>query len=164
MQYMYDADWYPSDIFAIRAGGGFGLMGVLEKRKSNDNTPVVLQQERMDYIDAFRKNKTDADFIRDAHHLMDQALDSGRAIYVIVDPIQVDGFRRRFITSGLQMVDVNRWSEPCNISFADVGKHDSLAPSVIPDSPIIPWHPRRWAMFEIRRAPATQPSIAVSSR
>lgn len=165
MQYMYDADWYPSDIFALRAGGGFGLAGVLERRKPGDDRPVVLQQERMDYIDSVRKGKTDADFVADARRLMNQALDLHRRIYVVIQPDQADYFGWRFMTPGLKMVEVNRWSEPCKVSYDDVGKHDSLAPSTMKDDNLFfPWHPRRWAMFEIRRAPATQPSIAVSSR
>ncbi|HEX3357658.1 MAG TPA: glycosyltransferase family 39 protein [Tepidisphaeraceae bacterium] len=159
MQFMYDADWYQSDIFAPRMGGGFGLAGVFEKRKSTDDTPSTLQSDRIDYIDSIRKGKTDTDFIADAHRLMDEALNAGRRVYVILPPTEQGFFRHRFITGAYEMVEVNKWSEPCNVQFPGSDDHNALAPSVMPDNMVIlPWHPVSRAMFEIRRPPATQPT------
>jgi Dolichyl-phosphate-mannose-protein mannosyltransferase len=157
MEFMYDADWYASDIFAVRAGGGFGLAGMFDKRKPGDNSPTALQSERIDYIDSVRKGKTDADFVNDAHHLMDQAIASSRRVYVIISPAKADIFRHRFITGGYEMIEVNHWSEPCNVKFPSPDAENSLAPSVMPDNFFLPWHPQRWAMFEIKHAPTTQP-------
>ena len=157
MQFMCDADWYASDIFAVRAGGGFGLAGVLDRSKPGENTPTGLQPERLEYIDAIRKDKTDADFITDARHLMDQALSSNRRVYVILAPDAVEFFRHRFINTPFAMVEVNHWSEPCSVKFPE-GERSPLMPTYIPDSPFLPWHPMRRMMFEITRAPTTQPA------
>ncbi len=157
MQFMCDADWYPTDIFAIRGGGGFGLAGAFDKSKDNDNTPVVLQRERMDYIDSFRKGKTDADFVADAHRLMNQTLDSGRRVYVVLQRGQSDYFRQRFITADFQMSEVDHWSEPCNVKFPGPDEGHPLAPSVMQDNVFLPWHPMSRAMFEIKR-PTTRPT------
>jgi hypothetical protein len=160
MQFMYDADWYANDIFAIRAGGGFGLAGMFEKRKPDDNSPVALQRERIEYIDNLRKGKTDADFVQELHRLMDAALNSNRRVYLVLAPSGRDVFKARYITAGYQMTEIDRWDEPCNTSFDG----NELSPSVIPDVILLPWHRQRWGMYEIRHAPATQPSVAVSSR
>jgi hypothetical protein len=163
MQFMYDADWYASDIFAIRGGGGFGLAGVFDHRKPNDDTPTGLQADRIDYIDSVRKGKTDADFIAEAQHLMEQRLNSNRRVYVVLVPEQTDYFKHRFMHPGLEMVQVNRWSEPCRTTFPENNKHSELEPMVIPDSQFLPWHPMRREMYEIRHAATTQPTSALSA-
>jgi hypothetical protein len=158
MQFMCDADWYATDIFAPRIGGGFGLVGVFEKRNPNDNSPVELQRDRMDYIDSVRKGKNDADFVREAHRLMNRALDSGRRIYVILAPPEADAFRRRFITAEYEMVEVNRWAEPCNVTFPRPGERIRLAPPLWQDDILLPWRPELRAMFEIRRPSSNRSS------
>lgn len=152
MQFMYDADWYQNDVFSLRAGGGFGLAGVFEERKENEDRPVTLQQERIKYMKEFRKGKTDTDFINDAHDRMEQALLRGAHIYLVVDPTEATYFRNRFITGAYQMTELTHWSEPCAIKFGMFGDHSDLAPRNIEDSPVLPWHPQRWAMFEITRS------------
>jgi hypothetical protein len=147
LQYMTDADFYANDIFAPRAGGGFGLAGVFER--NNSNTPVTLQRERMDYIDSVRKGKTDADFVKDAHQLMDAALGAGRHIYVLLSPSDVNFFRTRFITAGYEMTELSRWAEPCSVPNPD--QRNFLAPPVWPDDIILPWHPQSWTLLEITR-------------
>ena len=115
----------------------------------------------MDYIDNFRKGKTDADFINDEHHLMDAALNNNRRVYIILTPRQADYFRNRFITSAYKMVEINKWSEPCDIKFPGPGEHSDLAPSTFPDTPILPWRPERRVMYEVEKGTATtQPSTA----
>jgi hypothetical protein len=161
MQFMYDADWYASDIFAMRTGGGFGLAGVFEQHKPGDDTPVILQRDRIEYIDSVRKGKTDADFIADAHHLFDQALNSGRRVYVILPPTEANFFRHRFITNNYEMTELDHWDEPCNVTFPGPGENNVLAPSVMSDNAILPWHPQVRAMFEIRRGTKQAPSTSV---
>jgi hypothetical protein len=160
MQFMLDADWYTSDIFAPRVGGGFGLVGFFQKMKTDPDAPVGLQQERIDYIDSFRKGKTDTDFIRDEQNLMDQALDAGRRIYVVLSPDEVDSFRRRFIDGRFEMDELERWTEPCSIHFPDSSEHNWLAPPVWGNSIFIPWYPQTRTMHEIRRPAATRPTSA----
>jgi hypothetical protein len=164
LQFMYDADWYASDTFAPRIGGGFGLAGVFEKRKANDDSPVVLQQARMDYIDSFRKGKTQADFVRDAQRLIGQALDSGRRVYVVLPPATSSAFRSRYITGELEMAELDHWDEPCNVPYPNPGEHNYLAPSIVQDHFLLPWHRQRREMFEIRRMPTTMPVTAISRR
>src|SRR5438045_105468 len=127
LQFMYDADWYATDIFSPRAGGGMGLVGVILRRNANDDSPVELQRERIDYIDSVRKGKTDPDFVRDAHQLMDRALNSHRRIYVVIAPSQASFFQSRFISDTYEMVELTHWAEPCNVTFADRGRSNWLA-------------------------------------
>ena len=57
MQFMLDADWYAADAFAKQAGGGFGMVGVVLQASSHENSPIVIQRQRMQYIDSVRKAK-----------------------------------------------------------------------------------------------------------
>ncbi|HEY7091209.1 MAG TPA: glycosyltransferase family 39 protein, partial [Tepidisphaeraceae bacterium] len=158
MQYLYDADWYASDIFAPRNGGGFGLAGVFQKiGDSKGDAPVALQRERIEYIDSVRKGKTEADFIHDAQNLMNQAISADRKVFVVLSPAESEGFRRRFFSSGgLEMVELERWVEPCAVKFPDPGERNWLGLPVWGDDGFIPWHPQSRAMFEIRRrSPST---------
>jgi hypothetical protein len=61
------------------------------------------------------------------------------------------------------MTEIDRWWEPCSIQFPKPGERDWLALPVWEDSAVIPWRPSFRAMFEIRRAPATQPSTQPST-
>ncbi len=160
MQFMLDADWYASDVFSPRLGGGFGIAGVFQKidAESNDKAPVVLQKDRIEYIDSVRKGKTDADFVRDEQHLMDQATAAGRKIYVVLSPLEADAFRKRYITGGYEMVELTRWVEPCAVRFPEDDERNWLALPIWGDSHWVPWHPESRAMFEIRRAATTQPA------
>jgi len=162
MQFMFDADWYAADIFAQRVGGGFGLAGMLEKFKadSNSDSPILLQRDRIEYSESVRKGKTDPDFVRDEQTLMDQALGAGRRVYAVISPAEAGLFRRRFITAQFEMVELERWIEPCAVNFPERDERNWLTLPVWPDSNIVPWHPQSRAMFEIRRAPTTQPATA----
>jgi 4-amino-4-deoxy-L-arabinose transferase-like glycosyltransferase len=161
MQFMYDADWYAGDVFGVRAGGGFGLAGVFQQLSTaNPKSPAVLQRHRMEHIDAFRKGKTDDDFIREQHRLMDEALAAGRRVYAVLSPGDAHTFRRRSITSAYDMVQLERWVEPCTIRYPRFGERNWLALSVWNDDEITPWRPQTRLMFEIRRVPATQPTAS----
>jgi hypothetical protein len=152
MQYMLDADWYPSDVFAARAGGGFGLAGIFQRASaSTSDAPVLLQQDRIDYIDSVRKGKTDADFIHDAQDLMHKALAAQRRVYVVLPPEQADAFRRRYIDASLKWVELERWVEPVAVRFPSAGEQKPLELPIWGDNGIIPWHPQRRAMFEVRQ-------------
>jgi 4-amino-4-deoxy-L-arabinose transferase-like glycosyltransferase len=151
MQFMVDADWYASDIFAPRVGGGFGLAGFFQKKPDDSDSPVLLQRDRIDYIDKMRKGKTDADFILDEQNLMTQALAAGRPVYVLLSPSEVDDFRKRVMNGKLEMHELERWTEPCAIHFPEPNERNWLAPPVWGNSITIPWSAQTWTMLEIRR-------------
>jgi hypothetical protein len=162
MQFMLDADFYASDIFAPHAGGGFGLAGVFQQVGNADTSaPVVLQRERMSYIDSVRKGKSDEDFVKDLHRLMDQALADDRKVLVVISPAEALVFRRRYISGEYEMKELERWIEPCSVNYAT--GHNYLALPPWRDDNITPWHPQYRATFEIRRAPTTQPTSEPSS-
>jgi hypothetical protein len=154
MQFMVDADWYASDVFAPKVGGGFGLIGFFQKKDDSD-APVLLQRERIEYADSIRKGKTDIDFIRDEQNLMDKALNAGRSIYVILPPEEVDAFRKRFINGKFEMHELEHWTEPCAIHFPEPGDRNWLALPVWSNSVMIPWSAQSRTMLEISRAATT---------
>jgi hypothetical protein len=157
MQFMLDADWYAGDAFTPRVGGGFGMAGFFQRAKadSSSNAPVLLQQERIDYIDSVRRGKTDADYTHDEQRLMDQALNDSRKVYAILSPPEAAVFRSRYITAGHEMVELGRWTEPCAIHYPEPGERDWLAAPAWGDSSILPWHAQVRVMFEIRRTSGT---------
>jgi hypothetical protein len=160
MQFMFDADWYAADYFAPRAGGGFGIAGIFQKlgQTSNDS-PIALQRERMDYIDSVRKGKKDADFVQDERRLMNEALSAGRRVFVVLSPGDEQSFRRRDVGADFEMVELERWTEPCTVNYVEPGGRNWMAIPMWGDDKIVPWHAQRRVMFEIRRpAASTLPS------
>jgi hypothetical protein len=55
------------------------------------------------------------------------------------------------------MTELTRWTEPCAVHYDDE-RHNWLTLPIWGDDQFVPWHPQVRAMFEIRKAPATQPS------
>ena len=55
------------------------------------------------------------------------------------------------------MTELDHWDEPCNVTFPGPGEQSALAPSVMSDNGILPWHPQVRAMFEIQAAGTKQP-------
>jgi hypothetical protein len=164
MQFMVDADWYAGDAFTPRVGGGFGIAGFFQhaRSESDSHAPVLLQQERIDYIDSVRRGKTDADYIHDELRLMDQALHESRKVYAILSPQEATVFRSRYITAAgaYEMVELTRWTEPCEIHYPEPNARQWLAPPSWGDSALLPWHAQSRVMFEIRRAQAGQSAPA----
>ena len=156
MQFMEDCDWYATDVFDVRGGGGFGIIGMLQG--GGAGTPTVLQKERIDYIDSVRKGKTDADFIADEHRVMDDALNQGRRIYLILSPAQITYFRQRFISSQYKMTELDHWIEPCAIHFPEsADRQSSLVAETWSGEPFINWSREALTMFEVTRAATTRP-------
>jgi Dolichyl-phosphate-mannose-protein mannosyltransferase len=158
MQFMGDCDWYATDTFDFRAGGGFGLMGVVQA-PGNNGGPVLLQRERMDYIDAFRKGKKDADFMADEHRVMDDAMSRGSKVYLVLTSTQVTYFRQRFISPQYKMKKLGHWEEPCKVTFpgANDERNDLVAPT-FSGIPFISWTREDLTMFEVVRSATTRPS------
>jgi hypothetical protein len=163
MQYLFDADWYAGDVFAVQTGGGFGVAGMFQQLSTaKANSPVLLQRERLEYMDSMQKGKSDADFVRDQQRLMDQALDRGARVYVVVSPAESARFRRRFITSAYEIIELERWVEPCAVHFPKAGDRNWLALPVWNDDEFTPWRPQPRVMFEVRRVPTTMPTSSPS--
>ncbi len=159
-QFMIDGDWYASDSFEHRAGGGFGLLGILQKKESDTKMPVLLDQNRIDFMDKLEKGKSDADFIAMEHQAMDQAFARGAHVYVILPKVHATYFRDRFISAQYKMKQLDYWSEPCAVKFPEPQpgqpmEEDPLAPPVMSGEPLIDWQPRTWHMYEIVKAPPT---------
>jgi 4-amino-4-deoxy-L-arabinose transferase-like glycosyltransferase len=156
-QFMINADWYATDVFEPRVGGGFGIMGMFQADRTDQNAPVLLQQDRIDYIDSVRKGKSDADFIADEHHVMDTALRSGRRIFLVTESDDADYFRRRFINGSYQMKRLDHWKEPYDVNFpSSEQNHLGLAPWS--GEPFIHWRPEKLNLYEIGWTPTTQPT------
>jgi hypothetical protein len=157
MQFMGDCDWYASDVFDLRGGGGFGLMGMLQA--PGNGGPVLLQKDRIDYIDSMRKGKTDGDFIADEHRVMDEALGQGRKVYLVLTPAQTIYFRQRFITGKYKMKKLDEWTEPCAVRFPPESdrRNDLVAPT-FSGEPFISWSRERLTMFEVKLSPTTRPA------
>jgi hypothetical protein len=144
------------------------MAGFFQRAQANSdsNAPLLLQKERIDYIDSIRKGKTDADFIHDEQHLMDAAFGDGRKVYAILSPQEATVFRSRYITAAYEMVELSHWTEPCTIHYPEPNEHNWLAPPTFGDSGMLPWHTQTRVMFEIRRAPVTpttQPRESVTA-
>lgn len=152
-QFMIDGDWYPTDTFEARTGGGFGLIGMFQKNRDDQNAPVLLQQDRIDYIDSVRKGKSDSDFIADEHRVMDTALHNGRKVYLITGSDEADYFQVRFIRKQYKMTRIDRWKEPAEIEFPS-GDQNRLAMPSWSGEPFIHWQPQNLKMYEITAKPA----------
>ncbi|HMB95270.1 MAG TPA: hypothetical protein VKK61_04450, partial [Tepidisphaeraceae bacterium] len=159
MQFMCDGNWYPTDVFELRAMGGFGVLGLAQKMDpSGQNGPVVLQRERVDYMEGVLKGKTAADLIRLQHSVMDDALSQSRPIYAILTSIQAPEFRKHFISSDYEMTELTHWSEPCSINFPATNRANGmyeespLAPPSWSGEPFIRWYPQSLTLFKITRA------------
>jgi Dolichyl-phosphate-mannose-protein mannosyltransferase len=156
MQFMGDCDWYATDVFDQRAGGGFGILGVLQA--GGAGVPAVLQKERIDYIESVRKGKTDADYIADEHRVMEDAFKQGRKVYLILTPAQTTYFRQRFIDGHYKMKKLDNWIEPCKIEFpGPTERQGSLVAPAWSGEPFIVWHREALAMYEVTPLPTTRP-------
>ena len=160
MQFMVDADWYASDAFTPQSGGGMGMLGVSQKSSadSDPSTPLLIQQERIEYIDSVRKGIKEEDFVRIQSAMFDRALDAGRKVYVVLKQYEPEAFRKKFVGSAFEMVEIEQWVEPCAARSEDAYAHTRLMLNPWRDDQITPWHPMRRVMFEIRRPSATQPA------
>ena len=98
----------------------------------NNGGPVLNAAKRIDYIDQFRKGKTDADFIADEHRVIDNALSRGSKVYLVLTPMQTTYFRQRFISSQYEMKKLDHWIEPCRTDLPSSGgkRNDLVAPDV----------------------------------
>ena len=156
-QFMIHADWYATDVFEPRIGGGFGIMAMFQADRSDQNAPVLLQQDRIDYIDSVRKGKSDADFIADEHNVMDTALRSGRRIFLVTESDDADYFRRRFINGSYQMKRLDHWKEPYDVNFPS-GEQNHLGLAAWSGEPFIHWRPENLNMYEISWASTKKPT------
>ncbi len=163
-QFTIDADWYTIDAFEPRSGGGFGVIGLLQG--NDQNSPVLIQRERISHMTDLLKGKSSADLVNLAHRTIDVALDAGRPVYAILTPLQKIDFQRTYISSDYQMKELDHWAEPCRVDppFGNQPKAviprapNPLAAPLLTGEPFILWRPEVLTMFEIHKkaAPATR--------
>ena len=169
LQFMTDGDCYGTDGFDVRMAGGFGLFALGQKNQGKQDAPVLLQQDRIDYMSAFLKRKSVADLVDAQHQVIDTAIQNGRPVYAVLTPIQLIGFKRKFITAGYEMIELDHWSEPCSIAFVEKNPNDPPSPpksettvlaARLPNAEIlIHWQPQELSLQQIRHKPAaTKPT------
>ena len=160
LQMMTDADWFSSDAFEIRPRGGFGLLAMMGNGgNGHANNPVLVQKERMDYMDALSKGKTDKQFAREQREVIVNAIHAGRPVFAVLTPPQATYFRSRVKDGSFKMVEKSRWSEPCaDHPFAGDGdpRHPDaehgrspLEPPNWTGEPLIRWHPQTLVLFQL---------------
>ena len=161
LQMMADADWFASDAFEIRPRGGFGLLAMMAKggNGGQPNNPVLVQKERMDYMDALSRGKTDKDFIREQRDVIFNAIRAGRPVFEILTPPQATYFKMRVKDGSFKMVEKSRWVEPCadhpfpgatdpRHPEADHGR-SPLEPPNWTGEPLIRWHPQTLILYQL---------------
>jgi hypothetical protein len=161
MQFMAHGNWYSSDAFKVRALGGFGIFGAMQLGQTDQNAPVALQHERIEYMANVMRGKTEADLVQQQHKVIDQAIEKHWPVYAILTKIQEADFRRLFITSDYQLIPLDHWTEPCALRFpGDYGpdgqvipaQHSPLTVDFHPMEQVIQWKPQTLGMFEIRKS------------
>jgi hypothetical protein len=157
MQFMSDGDWYSIDAFEPRAGGGFGILGVGQLAKADQATPVVLQRERITYMNSVLSGKSAADLIQLQRHVVDDALTQNRNVYAILTDFQAMQFGAHFISGEYEMTRLDKWTEPCTIPDSPPGRPNgssqsmALAPASWSGEPMIRWKPQTLTLFKITR-------------
>ena len=92
MQFVGKGDWYSGDAFDVRFSGGFGIFGMMRGKNDpndDDQSPVLLQTDRIDYMTKFYAKKTDADLVKSMHQLVGNALAHGRPVYAVLSPAEM---------------------------------------------------------------------------
>jgi hypothetical protein len=166
LQYATDGDFYCTDSFFPRIAGGFGLMGIGSKAKSESDreSPVLLQEQRIAYMSQVMKGKSAADMLKDEHEVVNAAFADRRCVFGLVTPMQEAEFRKRFKDESFEVKELGRWNEPCSIKLEDDEnpRHRSpLAPMNSFGAPIIRWSPQALILLQVKHkepVPATQPT------
>jgi hypothetical protein len=162
LQFAADADFYAADAFIPRFGGGFGVLGL--KPAAKDDSPVLIQEDRRQRMEAYYKSRSARDLVREQQAVMSDALDHGRDVYLLlVTPTQLDEFERTFITPPFRATEVDHWTEPAG-NPADPPPNRPLSPPSWRMNLIIPWAPQTRHLLRVtRETPTTRPAAAVSS-
>jgi hypothetical protein len=171
LQFMSDCDWYGTDAFDVRFGGGFGFMKMAQDGQQKDNNgAVTIQKERIDFQVNFTKGKSGADLVKEQHRVMNEAFADGRPVYALLTPTQKPEFLKRFINNApYEAVLLDHWTEKCNITFPDEtpqppegrpkDKVSPLGPRQMGHNLFINWEPEEFYMYEIKpKPPAPDPS------
>lgn len=156
-QFMVDADFYATDAFIPRFGGGFSFLALAGPKK--DDSPVLVQKERLDLMEKYYKSRSGKDLIREQHAIMSDALDHNRPVYLMLTSDQLKGsdYKSRFITPPFQAKEIDYWKEPAGNPVTP--EHWDLAPPSWRMNLIIRWTPQAYHLFQITRsAPATAPA------
>jgi 4-amino-4-deoxy-L-arabinose transferase-like glycosyltransferase len=166
LQFMTDGDFYTTDSFDLRFSGGFGIFGMMQPGKDDHDSPVLLQQNRIDFMSNFFKTKSNDDLINAQHQMLENAFASHRPVFAILTPFQLKAFKKRFITDAYTAIELDHWSEPCSIPFIEQDqpgqakrngpRHNALAPQSWSGEPVIHWQPQALTLLQILpKAPQT---------
>jgi hypothetical protein len=116
LQFAGDFDLYTTDAFRPPLTGNLAA-----------DQPTPYQTGRLQFLLNVFKGKSDSDLVREAHRVMQDELDSGHPIFVVLQPAFVDSFRHRYLTDGFVGTMVDRWKEPAEVPAEQ--KPEPLAPS-----------------------------------
>jgi hypothetical protein len=155
MQFMCDGDWYTTDAFELRSGGGFGILGVAQALQPDQNGPFALQRDRVTYMNSVLKGKSAADLVRLQHEVMRGALQQGRPVYAVLTKFQAQRFRSQFISDEFEMSEQDHWAEPCSVIFPPPNRPNGayqanqLSPMLFSGEPFIRWQPQALTLYKI---------------
>jgi hypothetical protein len=116
LQFAGDFDLYTADAFRPPLTGNL---------QSDQPTPD--QPARRKFLQDLFKGKSDLDLLTEAHRVMQNALNAGKPVYVVLQPAFEESFRRRYMTDGFTATMVDRWKEPADVPLEQ--KATPLAPA-----------------------------------
>lgn len=166
-QFVFGADWYATDAFEPRAGGGFGMFGAMQGNRNDPNAPLLFQKARVEHADEVRKGKGEHDLRKEMFRITDAALAAGRPVFAMLMPQEEQQFRSRYVKDHYELVKLDRWREPCNTSgFPGAEFPDGpFATSHVNGEPIIRWAPATFTLYRLERlAPTTRASSGPATR
>jgi hypothetical protein len=116
LQFAGDFDLYTTDAFRPPVTGNLQF-----------DQPSPDQASRRKFLlDAF-KGKSDSDLVKEAHRMMQSALDAGKPVYVVLQPAFAESFGRKYLTDGFTAKMVDHWKEPAEVPPEQ--KAEPLAPA-----------------------------------
>ncbi len=116
LQFAGDFDLYGTDAFRPPITGNLQF-----------DQPTPDQPARRKFLLDVFKGKNDADLVKEAHRVMQAALNAGEPVFVVLQPAFAESFRRRYMTDGFTATMVDRWKEPAEVPPEQ--KAEPLAPA-----------------------------------
>jgi hypothetical protein len=89
--------------------------------------PSPDQPGRRQYLLDVFKGKTDTDLVHEAHRVMQNTLNAGHPIFVVLQPAFAGSFKRKYLTDGFTAQFIDRWKEPAFVPPEEKG--GPLSPS-----------------------------------
>jgi len=157
MQFIGDYDWYAADAFDFRLGGGFFFFA--NRRSADQDSPVLVQPERRDYMEGVLHGKSESDLTREQNRIMNQAFDQGRPVYAVIQRTEVWDFESRFLGQRYQAEVISRWREPAPVP-AERDPTPLTTTAHVPNL-ILNWEPRSWVLMRISRKSLAAPPAPI---